>query len=100
LLQGHHGFEIDGLVPGFPVRIGTIDPKVDANQSVKVGILARARCSSGTMVPFGPTCVGNLLGSDRVHLLREPNGDGALRAGYVDDVLVGTGVADSGTINR
>ncbi len=46
LLEERYGFEIEGLVPEFPLRIGTIYPKVDTNRSVKVDYLAKARGSN------------------------------------------------------
>ncbi|MFO7922445.1 MAG: hypothetical protein R6U58_01980 [Bacteroidales bacterium] len=46
LLEERYGFEIEGLVPEFPLRIGTIYPKADTNRSVKVDYLARARGSN------------------------------------------------------
>ena len=43
LLEARYGFEIEGLVPEFPLRIGTITPRADTNRSVKVDYLAKAR---------------------------------------------------------
>ena len=40
LLEGNFGYEIDQVIPEFPVRIGTIDPNVATNQSFKIDYLA------------------------------------------------------------
>ena len=45
LLEHKYDTEVAGLVPEFPVRIGTIDPNSDSNQSYKIDYLAKARAA-------------------------------------------------------
>ena len=42
LLERKYDIEVEGLVPEFPVRIGSIDPDSDSNQSFKIDYLAKA----------------------------------------------------------
>jgi hypothetical protein len=43
ILTAKFGVEIEGLIPEFPVRIGTIDQKTGTNQSFKIDYLARVK---------------------------------------------------------
>lgn len=43
LLENRLGVEIDSIIPEFPIRIGTIDPKTETNQSFKVDYLAKVK---------------------------------------------------------
>ena len=43
LLEQKYDIGVEGLVPEFPVRIGSIDPVSDSNQSYKIDYLAKAR---------------------------------------------------------
>lgn len=45
LLCKRLGVEIDGVIPEFPVRIGTIHPKVNTNRSFKIDYLAKVKNS-------------------------------------------------------
>jgi len=42
--------DIEGVIPGFPIRVGTIQPEVDINKSFKVDYLAKA--SDGRTIIF------------------------------------------------
>ena len=42
LLEHKYDIGVEGLVPEFPVRVGTIDPNSDSNQSYKIDYLAKA----------------------------------------------------------
>ena len=42
LLSHKFGLKIESLIPEFPIRIGTVDPKLNINQSFKVDYLAKA----------------------------------------------------------
>jgi hypothetical protein len=46
LLQSRFNVEIDRVIPEFPVRIGTIHPKIDTNKSFKIDYLAKAKDSN------------------------------------------------------
>ena len=43
ILEAKFGEEIEGIIPEFPVRIGTIHPKVKTNQSFKIDYLAKVK---------------------------------------------------------
>lgn len=46
VLAEKYGVEIEGLIPEFPVRIGTIYPNVNTNQSFKIDYLAKAKAGN------------------------------------------------------
>ena len=41
ILETKYGEEIEGLIPEFPVRIGTLQPDLETNQSFKIDYLAK-----------------------------------------------------------
>ena len=43
ILSDKIGVDIEGVLPGFPIRVGTIQPEVDINKSFKVDYLAKAK---------------------------------------------------------
>jgi len=45
-LQNRFDVEIDRVIPEFPVRIGTIHPKIDTNKSFKIDYFAKAKGSN------------------------------------------------------
>ena len=46
LVQSKFDLEIEHVIPEFPVRIGTIYPKIDTNRSFKIDYFAKARGSN------------------------------------------------------
>ncbi len=49
ILSQKFGVEIEGLIPEFPIRVGTIHQKVDINKSFKVDYLAKVNDSRTIM---------------------------------------------------
>jgi hypothetical protein len=50
ILAHRFGVPIEGVVPEFPIRLGTIHPGADVNQSFKVDYLAKARGRDSVML--------------------------------------------------
>lgn len=50
ILQYRYGYEIDGVVPEFPIRIGTIVNEKDWNQSFKVDYLAKSNIGKSILL--------------------------------------------------
>jgi hypothetical protein len=43
LLRDKYGVIVEGVLPEFPVRVGTVDPNSDSNQSFKIDYLIKVR---------------------------------------------------------